>query len=185
MTLALPTSVVTEEEASRWRAWKGGPRPQLAAVSAHSPYLNTPIHMELLTGNEIVVSLFSRTSIKSIAAHTLTYTKITISGTVRSAAATCWNVSAACREISSRAGNWARANSSPAKTAAVSWGALLPGQSGFWLPQHNLWDLYTSIHSLPVRDPTAGQAPWQLQCTVPIYGMLRWLAGQDTISHCF
>lgn len=157
MTLPLPTSVVTEEEATRWRAWKGGPCPQLVAVSAHRPCLNTPICMELLTGNEVVVSLFSRMPIKSIAVHTLTYTKITIFGTVRSAGATCWNVSAACREISSRAGNWACANSSPAKTAAASWGALLPGQSGFWLPQHSLWDLYTTIHSLLVRDPAAGQ----------------------------
>lgn len=144
MALALSTSVVTEEEATRWRAWRGGPCPHLVTVGsltampAHRSCLNTLICMELLTGNEVLVPLFSRIAIKSIAAHTLTHTKITILGTVRSTGATCWNASSTCREISSRAGNWARANNPPEKTAAVSWEALLAGQSGFWVPQHNL-----------------------------------------------
>lgn len=77
----------------------------LTTMSAHRTSLNTLFCMELLTGSEMPVSSFSRRVIKSIAAHILTYAKISISGTVRSTGATCRNASAVSREIISRAGN--------------------------------------------------------------------------------
>lgn len=89
----------------------------LTTTAAHRTSLNTLICMELLTGSKMPVYSFSRRVIKSIAAHILTYGKISIFGTGRPPGATCRNASAVCRAIISRARNRACAHNPPSKTA--------------------------------------------------------------------
>jgi len=95
IALALSTSVVHEEGATRWRTQEGGRHLEamgsLITMPAHWTSLHAPIRTELLTGNETPVSLSPRRVIKNTASHLFTYAEISIFGTVRSTGATCQN----------------------------------------------------------------------------------------------
>lgn len=123
--------------------------------------------MELLTGSEMPASLSSRRVIKNTASHILTYAKISIFGTVRSTGATCRNAPAVRREISSRAGNWACANNSPARQLSNHSGGVMG--SPCWLGKVAITDLCNlfppksfssaKFPQVPVSNESGGRSP--------------------------